>query len=135
MDLEAFHKLRNGVQGNKIPGSRKELAAVEEHLRETLLTSGIFEDVEVKHTVDPDRFVVALCRFASDYSEDEIAELMEWMWNDHVSYTYWQAHSLVVHHHHLGFEAATRDNCGGHYVTLHMVARELHLPAQRVSVD
>lgn len=135
MDLMAFHKLRSGVQGNAIPGSLKELATVEKNLREMLMTSGIFEDVEVEHTSDPDRLVVALCHFAPEYSEADIAEVMEWMWQDRVSYPYWEAHSLLVDNAHVEFQAATRAGDSGHYVTVHMVAQRVHIPTQRVPVD
>ncbi len=135
MDLMAFHKLRNGVKGNAFPGSRKQLANVEKNLRDLLMSSGIFEDVEVGHTDDPDRLVVAMCRFAPEYSEQDIADAMSWMWTDRVSYPYWQAHSLLVDSAHVEFQAATRDGSAGHYVTVHMVAQQTRIPAQRPPAD
>ncbi len=131
----AFHKLRNGVHRNACPGSLKELRTVEKNLRAMLMTSGIFEDVEVEHTADPDRLVIALCRFAPEYSEQDIAEVMEWLWRDRASYPYWAAHSLRVDKAHVEFQAASRNGGSGHYVTVHMVAEKLHIPAQRPPID
>jgi hypothetical protein len=135
MDLIAFHKLRNGIQGNVCPGSLKELKKVEKDLRAMLMTSGIFEDVAVEHTSDPDRLVIALCRFAPEYSEQDIAEVMEWMWQDRVSYPYWEAHALRVDMVHVEFQPASRNGDSAHCVTVHMVAEKLHIPAQRPPVD
>ena len=135
MDLMAFHKLRSGVQGNASPGSGKDLVTVEKSLREMLLSSGIFLDVEVEHTDDPDQLVVALCRFDPAYSEQDIAEVMQWMWKDRVSYPYWEAHSLRVDNAHVEFQAATRAGSDGHYVTVHLVAEPVRIPTQRTPVD
>lgn len=131
----AFRKLRSGVQGNAAPGSSKDLEIVEKTLREMLMSSGIFMDVEVEHTNDPDRLVVALCRFAPEYSERDIAEVMEWMWQDRVSYPYWEAHSLLVDKAHVEFQAATRTGSNGHYVTVHLVAEQVRIPTQRTPMD
>ena len=131
----AFHKLRSGVQGNAFPGSRKDLVTVERTLRDMLMSSGIFLHVEVEHTDDPDRLVVALCRFDPAYTEQDIAEVMQWMWKDRVSYPYWEAHSLLVDNAHVEFQAATRTGHDGHYVTVHMVAEQVRIPTQRTPVD
>lgn len=135
MDLKGYHRMRRGMQTNASPGSRKELVGIESNIREMLMTSGIFANVEVEHTDDPDRLVVALCRFSPDYSERDIAEVMEWMWRDRVSYPYWEAHSLIVDRDHVEFQAATRNGDGGRYVTVHLVAQQARIPLQRQPMD
>ena len=135
MDLLQFHKMRTAIQGNAYPGSGTDLATMERNLRDLLMASGIFEEVEVEHTDDPDRLVIALCHFKPDYSEQDVAAHVERMWHDRVRYPYWEAHTLVVDKEHVEFEAATRSSNTGPYVTVHMVAQKARIPAQRAPMD
>lgn len=132
MDLMQFHKMRTAVQGTADAGSGTELASMETNLRDLLMASGIFEDVEVEHTDDPNQLVIAMCRFAPEYSEGDIAAHLEALWDDRVRYPYWEAHTLVVDEAHVEFEAATRNSNIGPYVTMHLLAQKAHIPAQRV---
>jgi len=104
---------------------------METNLRDLLMASGIFEDVEVEHTDDPDQLVIALCHFKARYSESDIAEHLENLWDDRVRYPYWEAHSLVVDRELVEFEAATRSSNTGPYVTVHLVAQRAQIPEQR----
>jgi hypothetical protein len=135
MELLQFHKMRTAVQDNAYPGSGADLVTVEGNLRDLLMASGLFEDVEVEHTDDPDRLVIALCQFRPELAEDDVAAQLERMWYDRVRYPFWEAHSLVVDREHVEFEAATRASDTGHYVTVHMVAQKARIPQQRVPVD
>ena len=135
MNVTSFHKVRQGIQENAAPGTQAELGGIEARLRAMLLGSGVFESVEVEQTDDPDRLVVALCRFAADRAEAEVAEWLERTWRDRVSFTYWEVHSLLVDRGHVEFQAATRNGEGGRYVTVHLVAQQPRVPAQRVPVD
>jgi hypothetical protein len=135
MDLLQFHKMRTAIQGNAYPGSGTDLATMERNLRDLLMASGIFEEVEVEHTDDPDRLVIALCHFKPDYSEQDVAAHVEQLWHDRVRYPYWEAHTLVVDKEHVEFEAATRSSNTGPYVTVHMVAQKARIPAQRAPMD
>ena len=131
MDLVQFHKMRTAVQGNAYPGSGRDLTSMEETLRDLLLTSGVFHEVEVEHTDDPDQLVIALCHFKPDLSERDVAELVERLWEQRVRYPFWEAHAVLVGEEHVEFEAATRDSTAGHYVTVHLVAQRAPVPAQR----
>jgi hypothetical protein len=135
MDLLQFHKMRKAIQGNAYPGSGKDLATMEDNLRDLLMASGMFEEVEVGHTDDPDQLVIALCHFKPDFSEVDIAREVEDMWGDRVRYPYWEAHSLLVDTEFVELEAATRNSNTGHYVTLHMVAQKAAIPRQRAAMD
>jgi hypothetical protein len=99
--------------------------------REVLMGSGAFEEVEVEHTDDPDRLVIALCRFRPEYAERDIADLVASAWNDRIRYTYWDASAVLVDDEHVEFQAASRNSQTGHYVTVHMVAQKAAVPAQR----
>jgi len=135
MDLPHFHKLRTGVQSNAYPGSGKDLTTVEGDLRGLLMSSGIFEQVEVEHTDDADRLVIALCRYRSAYSEQDIAAHVVQLWQDRVRYRFWEAHSLIVDEGHVEFEAATRESSTGAYVTVHLLAQRARIPTQRAAAD
>ena len=131
MDLLQFHKMRTAVQGNAYPGSGRDLTSMEGTLRDLLLTSGVFDEVEVEHTDDPDQLVIALCHFKPDLSERDVAQLVERLWEQRVRYPFWEAHAVLVGEEHVEFEAATRNSTGGHYVTVHLVAQRAPVPAQR----
>src|SRR4051794_13960537 len=63
MNTLMFRRMRSAIQSNASPGRDDQLQTVEEALREVLMASGLFEEVEVEHTDDPDRLVIALCQF------------------------------------------------------------------------
>jgi hypothetical protein len=135
MDLLQFHKMRTAIQGNAFPGTGPELAPVEASLRDLLMASGLFEEVEVEHTADPDKLVIALCQFRPFFTEADVARRLEHIWSDRVRYPFWEAHAVHVEDDHVEFQAATRQSSGGHYVTVHLVAQKAGIPAQRGPVD
>lgn len=131
MELSHYHRLRTAVQGNAHPGSVIELAPMETNLRDLLMASGIFEDVEVEHTDDPDQLLIALCHFRAEYSEMDVADHLERLWNGRVRYPFWEAHALALGKEQVEFEAATRNSNSGPYVTVHLVAQKAQIPEQR----
>ena len=131
MDLLQFHRMRTAVQDNAFPAKEGELAPVEQSLRDLLMASGVFEEVEVEHTDDPDQLVIALCKFLPYFTERDVARHLERIWADRVSYPFWEAHAIHVEDEHVEFEAASRHSSGGHYVTVHLVAQKARIPAQR----
>lgn len=135
MDLLQYHRVRTAIQGNAFPGSDNDLETVEGSLRNLLMTSGVFEEVEVEHTDDPDQLVIALCKFLPYFSEADVARHLERIWADRVSYPFWEAHALHVEKEHVEFQAATRHSSGGHYVTVHLVAQKARIPSQRTPMD
>jgi hypothetical protein len=133
MNLLMFHTLRNAVQENASPGASEQVEAVEVNLREGLTSSGLFEGVEVGHTDDPDRLVIALCRFRPFLSEREVADRLEEIWADRVRYPFWESHGLRVERGHVELQAASRPSETGSYVTVHLVAQRGGIPAQRTA--
>ena len=135
MDLLSYHKRRRAIQLSAYPGSNREVKTMESTLRSLLMATGLFEEVEVERTDDPDQLVIAMCKFSPNYSESDVAGAIERLWRDRVRYPFWEAHGLVVHDEFVEFEAATRTSTTGHYVTVHMVAEAAGIPRQRVSRD
>jgi hypothetical protein len=135
MDLLQFHRMRTAVQDNAFPAKEGDLAPVEQSLRDLLMASGVFEEVEVEHTDDPDQLVIALCKFLPYFTERDVARHLERIWADRVSYPFWEAHAVHVEDEHVEFEAASRHSSGGHYVTVHLVAQKAKIPAQRTPMQ
>ncbi len=132
MELLHFHKLRTGVQVNAAPGSAEAIARAAEDLKEGLLATGLFEEVEVDRTDNPDSLVIALCHFNPGLTEAQVAGRLEQLWEDRLRYQFWEAHAMLLDEGHVEFEAATRSGSAGHYVTVHIVAQKAAIPAQRV---
>jgi hypothetical protein len=135
MDLLQFHRMRTAVQINASPGHDDDLMSVEDSLRELLMSSGVFEEVEVGTTDNPDQLVIALCKFNPYFSEADVARHLERIWRERLSYPFWEAHALHVENDHVEFEAASRHSSGGHYVTVHLVAQKGRIPAQRAASE
>jgi len=131
MDLMQFHKVRTAIQIDASPGRGQDLRAVERTLSEMLLDSGLFEDVEVEHTDDVDKLVIALCRFRPFYTERDVAERLEEIWSDKVRYPFWARHAVLCDDDHVELEGASRVGPRGHYVTVHLVAQRARVPEQR----
>lgn len=135
MNLMQFHLLRTAVQNNATPASARDVASVERALRSSLAASGLFVQVEVERTDDPDQLVIALCSFEPYHSEKEVAALVERVWAEQVSYPFWESHGTLVERGHVELEAASRPSPVGGYVTVHLVAQKALIPTQRHPSD
>ena len=131
MNLAHFHRMRTAIQVNAAPGTGPALATVEDRLRAVLMDSGLFTEVEVEHTDDPDQLVIALCRFDPFFTEGDIAVRLEEFWTDRVRYPFWEAHTILTDADHVELEGASRIGPNGHYVTVHLVAQKAPIPQQR----
>ena len=130
-ELRDYRKLRTAVQDSAAPAGAEELVAVERGLWSGLVSTGIFADVEVGRTNDPDRLVIAMCRFPGQLPADEVARRLEELWLDRLRYDFWEAHTLIVVRGQVELEAASRAGLGGHFVTLHVLAQQSVIPTQR----
>ena len=131
MNMLTFRRMRTAIQVNASPGDEEQLTAVEGTLREVLMDSGLFEEVEVEHTENPDELVIALCRFLPFYTERDVAQRLEQIWADRVRYPFWESHGMRTDDGFVEFEAASRPSSTGRYVTVHLVAQRARIPAQR----
>jgi hypothetical protein len=131
MQMLQYHRLRNAIQVNASPGRGADLDRFQDRLSELLEDSGLFEEVEVEHTDDPDQLVIALCTFAPPTTEAAVAATLERIWSDRLRYPFWEAHATLVADGHVELEAASRAGQLEHYVTVHLVAQRTRIPAQR----
>jgi hypothetical protein len=127
MNLLAFQSLRSGLQRNAGPATSQVRKVVECGLREELLASGVFDDVEVGSSDDTDRLLVALCTFPAHVDDLTAAVAVETAWSA-LAFPYWQAHSFLTENGHVELQAASLDRPGGRYVTVHLVAQRTGAP-------
>jgi hypothetical protein len=135
VELREYRKLRNALQCNVSPGGQGVLTAIADRLRAGLAVTGLFEDVEVEVTGHTDRLVIAMCSFTEDHDEADVARALETLWRRELRYDFWEAHSTLVSRGQVELQGATRASSYGHYVTVHMVAQKVRVPAQRAAAD
>lgn len=121
MKIGAFQTLRSGLQLNAVPVTSQVRAVLETGLREELTASGIFEEVEIEGSDDPDRLVLGLCAFRSEVSEEEVMLAVERAWTA-LAFHHWSAHAFLTDEGHVELQAATLDRPGGRFASVHLVA-------------
>jgi hypothetical protein len=121
MKLGAFQTLRSGLQMNAVPVTSQVRALLETGLREELTASGLFEEVEVEGSDDPDRLVLGLCVFRGEVSEEEVMVAVERAWTA-LAFHHWSAHAFLTDEGHVELQAATLDRPGGRFASVHLVA-------------
>jgi hypothetical protein len=131
MDVATYHKYLTAVKSNGSPAADEEIVEVEGSLRRQLRDSKLFTSIDLDHTRDQDSLVIALCDFRPGVSSEAIAEHLEDIWRMGVTYPQWEVHAAVVEEDLVEFEAATRLDRSGRYVTLRLVARPSFVPSQR----
>lgn len=122
MDPSSFHKLRFAMQENADPANSLEVYELERALREQLEACGLFDQVEVGSTGDPDQLAIALCRCASDVPVWEAGHRLERVWAVLRSQATWEVHSTTVAEEVMDFEGAMILPDGHRFLTLHVVA-------------
>lgn len=132
MEMTAYKKIRLAVQGNASPGERSARAQAVAELRRTLQETGLFDEVEVEDTDDPDHLVIAMCTYPDHAPHAQVAAKLEKLWQDRWRYGFWEAHALIVDRDQVELQGATRTGTTGHYLTVHVVAQAARVPAQRL---
>jgi hypothetical protein len=122
MDVGAMHKLRQAMQENSDPGSSMEVYELERSLRHELEGCGLFDQVEVGSTSDPDQLAIALCRCAGDVPVWEAGHRLERVWAVLRSDAPWEVHTSTLTQEVVDFEGAMILPDGHHFLTLHVVA-------------
>lgn len=129
MNLVDFQRLRCGLKLNAAPAMSPVRKAMEAGLREELLRSGLFADLEIGGTHEVDHLLVALGTFRHGVSDQQVAHAIQRAWAA-VAFHHWQAHAFLIQDGHVELQAATLDRPAGHYVTLHLVAQMSEAPAE-----
>jgi hypothetical protein len=125
VELTHFHKVRTAVQTNARPGGSADLTVAKARVRQGLVDTGWFEDVEVAATDDVDNLVVAMCTFPAQLTSDRVAQRLAVLWEDRLRYPFWAAHATLVDADQVELEGATRSSTRGHYLTVHLLAERV----------
>lgn len=134
MNLAAFQNLRRGLQMNAVPATSRIRSVVEDGLRQELLASGLFADLEVGSTDAEDHLLVVLGSFRADVPDARVISAVEQAWAA-VAFHHWQAHAFLTADGHVELQAATLDRPSGRYVTLHLVLERAAALAGAVTAD
>ncbi len=132
MELTHYKKLRTAVQSNSSPAKGDQVVRLADSLRDSLMATGFFDEVEVDHTENLDGMVIAMCKFPAEMSESQVAAKLEQAWEDRLRFQFWEAHATQVDVDQVEFQGATRTGSAGAYVTIHIVAQKAPIPAQRM---
>jgi len=135
MRLMDYRTLRTGVQLNARPGTAADLRPIARDLERELTATGLFTNVEVDHTDNVDHLVVAMASFDATLTEEQVALRLEDVWNGRMRFGYWAIHSTLVTKNQVELQGATLAHLGGPYITLHVVAQKVAVPAQRVACE
>jgi hypothetical protein len=133
--LIRYRRLRTAVQLNAGPEPPARLRELEAGLREGLLSTRLFVDLEVGHTADQDRLLIALGHFGPAVDERLVARSLAWLWQERWRYPLWEAHAILVDEDHVELQGATRGHSQGPYVTVHVVAQRAEVPLQRAPLN
>ena len=123
MQLTRFHQVRSAVQTKTRPGGVDDLAAAAARVRDGMVATGWFDDVEVGATDEVDNLVVAMCSFPAQSSVDRVEQRLTRLWQDRLRYPFWEAHTTLVDTDQVELEGATRSSVTGHYLTVHVIAQ------------
>lgn len=127
MNLAAFQGLRRGLQINAAPATSQVRSVFEDALRQELLASGVFTELEVGSTDAADHLLVALGSFSADADEEQVSAAVRSAWAA-VAFHHWQAHAILTEDGHVELQAATLDRPAGRYLTLHLVVQRTEVP-------
>ena len=131
MRIAEYYTIRRGLQHSAPAPDAGTVAAMELELRTALWATGMFHSVEVDHTDDPDRLVIAMVSFSPEIDASEAALALARVWTKHVAYGFWKAETIRVDKGHVELQGSTRFSLRGHYATVHVIATEAEVPSTR----
>lgn len=133
MQLRHYYTIRRALQDSAPAADRQTLVDIETDLRAAMLATGLFHSVEVGHTDDVDRLVIAMCAFAPEVDPSEAAVALARLWMKQIAYGFWRAETMRVDKGHVELQGATRMSVGGHFATVHLIAQEAPAPTPVLS--
>lgn len=135
MRIAEYYTIRRAVQSSAPAPDAAAVAAMELELRTALRATGMFHTVEVDHTDDPDRLLIAMVGFSPEIDASEAALAIARVWAKHIAYGFWKAETIRVDKGHVELQGATRFSLRGHYATVHLIAEEAAVPSIRPSTS
>src|SRR3954451_17860827 len=106
MELIDYQKLRGGLQANVTAATEEVLEAARLRVQAALEGCGVFDQIEVGSTDNPDRLLVSMVTYHSDLSEQDVVDTLEQMWRDDLRDVASVPHAFLVEDRHVELEAA-----------------------------
>ncbi|TPG15895.1 hypothetical protein EAH86_11605 [Pedococcus bigeumensis] len=117
-------RLRAGLTTNLPPASGALIDAAASRLRQRLVSSVMFAQVEVEVTEDPERLLIALVRYRPGTPERQVSSFLEAVWISELRLPGLDVFNFLAEDGHVELESVTGDQSSGYFISLHLVATE-----------
>jgi hypothetical protein len=124
VDRVEFLRLRLALTNNLPPASGALIDDAASRLRQRLVSSVMFAQVEVDVTDDAERLLVAMVRFRPGTPERQVASFLEAVWITELRLSGLDVFHSLTEDGHVEFEAVTGDQDSGYFVSLQLIALE-----------
>jgi hypothetical protein len=124
VDRPEFVRLRAGLTTNLPPASDALIAAAAARLRQRLVSSVMFAQVEVEATEDPERLLIAMVRYRPGTPERQVSSFLEAVWISELRLPGLDVFNFLAEDGHVELESVTGDQSSGYFLSLHLVATE-----------
>jgi hypothetical protein len=112
------------MTSNVPPASGALIDAAVSRLRQRLVASVMFAQVEVEATDDPERLMVAMVRYRPGTPVRQVCSFLEAVWISELRLPGLDAFHFLAEEGHVELESVTGDQDSGYFLTLHLVALE-----------
>ena len=124
VDRPEFVRLRAGLTTNLPPASGALIDAAASRLRQRLVSSVMFAQVEVDVTEDPERLLIAMVRYRPGTPERQVSSFLEAVWISELRLDGLDVFNFLTEDGHVELESVTGDQASGYFLSLHLIATE-----------
>jgi hypothetical protein len=124
VDRPEFVQLREALTTNLPPASGALVDDAASRLRQRLVASVMFAQVEVEVTEDAERLLVAMARFRPGTPERQVSSFLEAVWITELRLSGLDVFHFLAEDGHVELEAVTGDQESGYFLSLQLIAVE-----------
>jgi hypothetical protein len=124
VDRLEFVRLRAALTTNLPPASGALIDAAASRLRQRLVSSVMFAQVEVEVTEDPQRLLVAMVRYRPGTPERQVSSFLEAVWISELRLPGLDVFHFLAEDGHVELESVTGDQASGYFLSLQLIAVE-----------
>ena len=135
VDRPEFVQLRGALTTNLPPASGALVDDAASRLRQRLVASVMFAQVEVEVTEDAERLLVAMVRFRPGTPERQVSSFLEAVWITELRLSGLDVFHFLAEDGHVELEAVTGDQESGYFLSLQLIAVEGDAQDFEVSAD
>ena len=117
-------RLRAALTTNLPPASGALIDAAASRLRQRLVSSVMFTQVEVEVTEDPKRLLVAMVHYKPGMPERQVSSFLEAVWISELRLPGLDIFHFLAEDGHVELESVTGDQESGYFLSLHLIAVE-----------